>query len=161
MIRRPPISTRTDTLVPYTTLFRSTASPNFPRSRGKPAMAKPKPKTARGKTVAKKAAKSARKTVARKAATRTAAKKVAVKKKAAARKPAAKKPAVRKAAPKITAAPKGAAPKGKLVYGFGDGRAEGRDHTPHLLDGHAVNLADISHPRIHATPGYTLPHHTT
>src|SRR3546814_14478548 len=26
MIRRPPISTRTDTLFPYTTLFRSTAS---------------------------------------------------------------------------------------------------------------------------------------
>src|SRR3546814_13390276 len=26
MIRRPPISTRTDTLVPYTTLFRSTAA---------------------------------------------------------------------------------------------------------------------------------------
>src|SRR3546814_12254351 len=29
MIRRPPISTRTDTLVPYTTLFRSTAR-HFP-----------------------------------------------------------------------------------------------------------------------------------
>src|SRR3546814_4164564 len=27
MIRRPPISTRTDTLFPYTTLFRSTADP--------------------------------------------------------------------------------------------------------------------------------------
>src|SRR3546814_12038448 len=27
MIRRPPRSTRTDTLFPYTTLFRSTASP--------------------------------------------------------------------------------------------------------------------------------------
>src|SRR3546814_19922463 len=27
MIRRPPISTRTDTLCPYTTLFRSTALP--------------------------------------------------------------------------------------------------------------------------------------
>src|SRR3546814_14321784 len=28
MIRRPPRSTRTDTLVPYTTLFRSTATPS-------------------------------------------------------------------------------------------------------------------------------------
>src|SRR3546814_6321093 len=28
MIRRPPRSTRTDTLFPYTTLFRSTATPN-------------------------------------------------------------------------------------------------------------------------------------
>src|SRR3546814_10096682 len=29
MIRRPPRSTRTDTLFPYTTLFRSAASPPF------------------------------------------------------------------------------------------------------------------------------------
>src|SRR3546814_16298104 len=29
MIRRPPRSTRTDTLVPYTTLFRSSASGNW------------------------------------------------------------------------------------------------------------------------------------
>src|SRR3546814_16136763 len=29
MIRRPPRSTRTDTLFPYTTLFRSTALPNM------------------------------------------------------------------------------------------------------------------------------------
>src|SRR3546814_6291263 len=28
MIRRPPISTRTDTLFPYTTLFRSTPAPS-------------------------------------------------------------------------------------------------------------------------------------
>src|SRR3546814_20906734 len=30
MIRRPPISTRTDTLFPYTTLFRSGAEPTGP-----------------------------------------------------------------------------------------------------------------------------------
>src|SRR3546814_2324564 len=30
MIRRPPRSTRTDTLFPYTTLFRSSAAVNFP-----------------------------------------------------------------------------------------------------------------------------------
>src|SRR3546814_20788416 len=31
MIRRPPRSTRTDTLVPYTTLFRSAVRPSFPK----------------------------------------------------------------------------------------------------------------------------------
>src|SRR3546814_11175079 len=31
MIRRPPRSTRTDTLFPYTTLFRSTLSPVVPK----------------------------------------------------------------------------------------------------------------------------------
>src|SRR3546814_5748354 len=36
MIRRPPRSTRTDTLFPYTTLFRSTPSP-FSHSRKPPA----------------------------------------------------------------------------------------------------------------------------
>src|SRR3546814_10303486 len=33
MIRRPPRSTRTDTLFPYTTLFRSAADPSRPSSR--------------------------------------------------------------------------------------------------------------------------------
>src|SRR3546814_5251226 len=37
MIRRPPRSTRTDTLFPYTTLFRSPASPRRPRRRDRPA----------------------------------------------------------------------------------------------------------------------------
>src|SRR3546814_4795837 len=31
MIRRPPISTRTDTLFPYTTLFRSVFAPELPK----------------------------------------------------------------------------------------------------------------------------------
>src|SRR3546814_2625854 len=34
MIRRPPRSTRTDTLFPYTTLFRSTANDNFGHAAG-------------------------------------------------------------------------------------------------------------------------------
>src|SRR3546814_3905027 len=34
MIRRPPRSTRTDTLFPYTTLFRSTATTTAPSSTG-------------------------------------------------------------------------------------------------------------------------------
>src|SRR3546814_20015099 len=33
MIRRPPRSTRTDTLFPYTTLFRSIAAPSLVKSR--------------------------------------------------------------------------------------------------------------------------------
>src|SRR3546814_6176562 len=36
MIRRPPRSTRTDTLFPYTTLFRSGANAVIRRGRGKP-----------------------------------------------------------------------------------------------------------------------------
>src|SRR3546814_3550667 len=36
MIRRPPRSTRTDTLFPYTTLFRSPPSSSTPRSPGSP-----------------------------------------------------------------------------------------------------------------------------
>src|SRR3546814_19562897 len=48
MIRRPPRSTRTDTLVPYTTLFRSTA--NEVRSCLYPRLScgNPRPATARG-----------------------------------------------------------------------------------------------------------------
>src|SRR3546814_15545977 len=42
MIRRPPRSTRTDTLVPYTTLFRS---PALARTRRKNARASPNAKT--------------------------------------------------------------------------------------------------------------------
>src|SRR3546814_13648156 len=35
MIRRPPRSTRTDTLFPYTTLFRSDPLPELPHGRGR------------------------------------------------------------------------------------------------------------------------------
>src|SRR3546814_20119995 len=46
MIRRPPTATRTDTLFPYTTLFRSSASPDR-RPRRRPAAAGPCPSPAR------------------------------------------------------------------------------------------------------------------
>src|SRR3546814_14836490 len=39
MIRRPPRSTRTDTLFPYTTLFRSNLSPSTPSNACKPSPA--------------------------------------------------------------------------------------------------------------------------
>src|SRR3546814_13040903 len=42
MIRRPPRSTRTDTLFPYTTLFRSESLPDRPETQG-PASRRPRP----------------------------------------------------------------------------------------------------------------------
>src|SRR3546814_2835668 len=69
MIRRPPRSTRTDTLFPYTTLFRSAAK-----------------KSAAKKPAAKKVA--ARKVAAKKPAAKKAAARKPVAKKAAAKKPA-------------------------------------------------------------------------
>src|SRR3546814_1879314 len=39
MIRRPPRSTRTDTLCPYTALFRSASRPSSPKPTSKPATA--------------------------------------------------------------------------------------------------------------------------
>src|SRR3546814_21022955 len=48
MIRRPPRSTRTDTLFPYTTLFRSTAAGEGPRRRGMFDGFRPAPATERG-----------------------------------------------------------------------------------------------------------------
>src|SRR3546814_3719769 len=41
MIRRPPRSTRTDTLFPYTTLFRSVTEGDFPELRPLPALKRP------------------------------------------------------------------------------------------------------------------------
>src|SRR3546814_4427957 len=41
MIRRPPRSTRTDTLFPYTTLFRSAAAAGGAAPRGRPALQRP------------------------------------------------------------------------------------------------------------------------
>src|SRR3546814_5883835 len=43
MIRRPPRSTRTDTLFPYTTLFRSSARPSAPAAAAPPETARPPP----------------------------------------------------------------------------------------------------------------------
>src|SRR3546814_2836194 len=53
IIRRPPRSTRTDTLFPYTTLFRSPRSARSPRRRSPPAWygcppTRPRPRPGRG-----------------------------------------------------------------------------------------------------------------
>src|SRR3546814_4147626 len=47
MIRRPPRSTRTDTLFPYTTLFRSQATGSRPHERHRHELARPGRRTGR------------------------------------------------------------------------------------------------------------------
>src|SRR3546814_2393157 len=49
MIRRPPRSTRTDTLFPYTTLFRSPWPHSSPNSSPSPRPTHPRPRTPRAK----------------------------------------------------------------------------------------------------------------
>ncbi|WP_341909564.1 pyruvate, phosphate dikinase [Ferrovibrio terrae] len=98
-------------------------------------MAKPKPK----KKIAPKAKKAA------KAKSRTK-----VKAKAA----AAPKKAVKKVAKKAV---KAATPaKGKLVYSFGDGKAEGRADMKNLLGGKGANLAEMSNIGLPVPPGLTI-----
>ncbi|MBP7064329.1 pyruvate, phosphate dikinase [Ferrovibrio sp.] len=85
-------------------------------------------------------------------------KQVAVKKQAAVKKApvkqaAAKKAAVKKAAP----ARKASAPaKLKLVYSFGDGRADGRSEMRELLGGKGANLAEMSNLGLPVPPGFTI-----
>lgn len=101
-------------------------------------MAKSKPK--------KKTAPKARKTA-----------KPAVKAKVKARKAAAPKKAARKAVKKTVKAAKVSAPqKGKLVYSFGDGRAEGRADMRNLLGGKGANLAEMSNIGLPVPPGLTI-----
>jgi pyruvate,orthophosphate dikinase len=109
-------------------------------------MAKPKSKAAKSR----KAAKASKTAVARKAAVKKKA--VAPKKKAAA---ARKKPVAKKAAVKKPAA-KAAVQKGKLVYGFGDGRAEGRAKMRELLGGKGANLAEMANLGLPVPPGFTI-----
>ncbi|WP_341703405.1 pyruvate, phosphate dikinase [Ferrovibrio sp.] len=107
-------------------------------------MAKPKTKAAR----TKKAAKAAKTAVARKAKAVKKTAKAAVKKVA---KKAAKrvvKKAVKAAAAKLQ--------KGKLVYTFGDGRAEGRAGMRELLGGKGANLAEMSNLGLPVPPGFTI-----
>src|SRR3546814_11594585 len=59
MIRRPPRSTRTDTLVPYTTLFRSSASPMRSSSQARSAT-QSAPSMSRGVSVADSSARRSR-----------------------------------------------------------------------------------------------------
>jgi pyruvate,orthophosphate dikinase len=108
-------------------------------------MAKRKPQRASaksGKSSARKAAKPARKVSARKA--KAPSKRVTSKR-------VASKPAPAKAA---TA--KAAAPKGKWVFGFGDGRAEGKAGMRNLLGGKGAGLAEMANLGLPVPPGFTI-----
>ncbi len=83
--------------------------------------------------------------------------KKAAAKKAPAKKTVTKKIVAKKAAPKKVLAKKAAAPaKGKLVYSFGDGRAEGRAGMRELLGGKGANLAEMSNLGLPVPPGFTI-----
>ena len=67
-----------------------------------------------------------------------------------------KKQPIRKASrpgPKATARPKG---KGKWVYGFGDGRAEGKASMRNLLGGKGAGLAEMANLGLPVPPGFTI-----
>src|SRR6516165_3557961 len=67
-----------------------------------------------------------------------------------------KKQPMRKASrpsPKATAWPKG---KGKWVYGFGDGRAEGKASMRNLLGGKGAGLAEMANLGLPVPPGFTI-----
>ena len=109
-------------------------------------MAKSKPKTKPGLRKAKAAVRKAVK----------AKKVVKAVKKAAVKKAAVKKTAPKKAVKKQAAAKQPAAIKGKLVYTFGDGRAEGRSSMRELLGGKGANLAEMSNLGLPVPPGFTI-----
>ncbi|OQW61351.1 MAG: pyruvate, phosphate dikinase, partial [Proteobacteria bacterium SG_bin9] len=115
-------------------------------------MAKSSAKTKPAKSKSAKAKPAARKPVktapARKSVTKSAAK------------PApAKAPAkvVAKAAPKAPASKAPTAKAGKLVYTFGDGRAEGATNMRDLLGGKGANLAEMANLGLPVPPGFTIP----
>ena len=97
--------------------------------------------------------KAAKKKVARKAVkTKTQAKRAAPKTAAAPKKVARKvaKPAKAAAQKSVSAA------KGKLVYSFGDGKAEGRADMRNVLGGKGANLAEMSNIGLPVPPGLTI-----
>src|SRR5664280_2694909 len=68
-----------------------------------------------------------------------------------------KKQAVRKAAkPKAGARPAQKPSKGKWVYGFGDGRAEGKSSMKNLLGGKGSGLAEMANLGLPVPPGFTI-----
>src|SRR5579871_3236345 len=79
--------------------------------------------------------------------------------KAAPKKSAARQP-VAAARGAVAAAPKGAAKvgvkAGKWVYGFGDGRAEGRANMRDTLGGKGANLAEMASLGLPVPPGFTI-----
>ena len=114
-------------------------------------MAKSRSKVSR-QPVKKSSKAAARRTRAAKARPSRPAKPVATARKVTAKpvvKPAAK------AVVKPTA--KAAAKKGQWVYGFGDGKAEGRAEMRNLLGGKGANLAEMANLGLPVPPGFTIP----
>jgi pyruvate,orthophosphate dikinase len=66
-----------------------------------------------------------------------------------------KKKAVRKS-PRRTAKPGVRQAKGKWVYGFGDGRAEGKASMRNLLGGKGAGLAEMANLGLPVPPGFTI-----
>ena len=98
------------------------------------------------KTVAKsKPSKAAPAVSARKALKKAAAKPVAKVVKKAAVKAVAGKPAAE------------TVKSGKLVYTFGDGKAEGKAGLRDLLGGKGANLAEMANLGLPVPPGFTIP----
>jgi len=70
-----------------------------------------------------------------------------------------KQPLQRASRPKPKAAAKSQPPaktKGKWVYGFGDGRAEGKASMRDLLGGKGAGLAEMANLRLPVPPGFTI-----
>src|SRR5450830_1447538 len=68
-----------------------------------------------------------------------------------------KKQAVRKASkPKAGVRPAQKPSKGKWVYGFGDGRAEGKASMRNLLGGKGAGLAEMANLGLPVPPGFTI-----
>jgi pyruvate, orthophosphate dikinase len=69
----------------------------------------------------------------------------------------AARPAARKSKRTIAAAAtKPAQQKGKWVYGFGDGKAEGKAQMRNLLGGKGANLAEMANLGLPVPPGFTI-----
>ena len=66
-----------------------------------------------------------------------------------------KKKAVQKS-PRRTAKPGVRQAKGKWVYGFGDGRAEGKASMRNLLGGKGAGLAEMANLGLPVPPGFTI-----
>src|ERR1700690_1967028 len=68
-----------------------------------------------------------------------------------------KKQAVRRAAKrKVGARPAQKPSKGKWVYGFGDGRAEGKSSMKNLLGGKGSAPAEMANRALPVPPGFTI-----
>ena len=123
----------------------------MPAKKAKKAKKKKPPKVVKKAAVRSKKVKKApvTKKELKKMTGKSATKAVKGKKKAAARKkaPSAKKKPLRAEV---------ALPAGKLIYYFGDGRADGSGQMKDLLGGKGAGLAEMTNTRVPVPPGFTI-----